>query len=131
MRRGLAVLLLPVLCLGCINFRYPAPANDPLTAGVEVAQVADNQTLVLEDGRRLRLECWVADLEALILESDDMVEVGASHLDSDGREVTEVFVKRSTSNYCGSPYTGLIRIRLIPDRIIEYERVSLRLYGAK
>ena len=129
--RAALVLLLTASGTGCINLHYPAPANDPLNGAVEVAEVPDNQTLVLRDGRRILLEVYVPELRDVIERSHNLVEIGPSRLLSDRILQAEVFVKRCSAFICGTPYAQLISIPIFPDRIVPYERVSLNLMGRK
>ena len=132
-RRAVLVLFLLFAAggSGCICIHYPAPANDPLYGAVEVADVPDNQTLVLRDGRRILLEVYVPNLKEVIRHSENLVEIGSTRLLGDKILQAEVFVKRCSEFICGTPYAALISIPLIPDRIVHYERVSLDLMGRK
>lgn len=125
------VLLFAAGGSGCLCIHYPAPANDPLTDAVEVADVPDNQTLVLRDGRRILLEIYVPELRDVIESSHNLVEIGPSRTLGDKIIQADVFVKRCSAFICGTPYAALIRIPLVPDRIVPYERVSLNLMGRK
>jgi len=100
-----------------VQFHYPrAVANDPLISPLKVRS-ADGDKLTLEDGRVLRISGWEGSLQALIAESNRRIDLEAFGGDSEF-----IMYARCRQFICGTPWTGLIEIPLIPDDVPRYRR---------
>lgn len=98
-----------------VQFHYPrAVENDPLLAPVKVESV-QGETIVLEDGRSLRVDYFGSEpLEEVIEGSDFKVDIETERVDE--RSMTTIYVKHR-SWICGTPWVAFINIPLIPDDI--------------
>ena len=95
-----------------VQFHYPrAVDNDPLLAPVLVKSV-DGNMLILEDGRAFLVSPNpdFGPLAEIIEGSESQVDIGS---DEDG---VVIFAKHR-GWLCGTPWTGLIEIPLIPDDV--------------
>ncbi len=105
-----------VFCLGTgCGLTYPVfDDNQPLNNPVRVAYADGGQTLVLEDGRVLRLRRPVKGLWERVARSDYEVEVIEREDLEDGSIVGDVFVKVRYT-FCGTPWAG--NLPLFPDHV--------------
>ena len=98
--------------VGIIQFHYPiAVDNDPLLTPIRVLAVV-NDTLLLEDGRRLLVDTYDRPLDEMIAATEYRIDI-----ESDGTDAGLLIFGTRRGWICGTPWVGLIEIPLIADPV--------------
>ena len=106
--------------LRLIQLHYPRVVeNEPLLAPVKVESVTGD-TLVLADGRILRVEVFHKPIDEYMTEPEFHID-----LETIGDPSRTIVYVKQRGWLCGTPWVGIIKIPIIPDEVPINHRTSI------